>query len=100
VSKISTPCSWADTNQSRRIRAYVPLLEVTVGERWSVFVNGGGPVALMVGLDPLPRGAALPQVKAYVAATTLAARLRLGISRLQGAERCGGSPPPTAQPRR
>lgn len=57
-----------------------PLLEVAAGERWSAFVAGGGPVALVVGLDPLARRAPLPEVEAYLALGTTAGRIRLGIS--------------------
>lgn len=57
------------------------LLEVAAGERWSAFVAGGGPVALVVGLDPLARGAPLPEVEVYLALGTTAGRIRLGISR-------------------
>ncbi|MEU4090945.1 hypothetical protein [Streptomyces sp. NPDC026673] len=57
-----------------------PLLEVAAGERWSAFVSGGGPVALVVGLDPLARRAPLPEVEAYLALGTAAGRIRLGIS--------------------
>ncbi|MFF7211256.1 hypothetical protein ACFZAU_12070 [Streptomyces sp. NPDC008238] len=57
------------------------LLEVAAGERWSAFVAGGGPVALVVGLDPLARGAPLPAVEAYLALGTTCGRIRLGISR-------------------
>lgn len=58
-----------------------PLLEVAAGDRWSAFVAGGGPVALVVGLDPLARRAPLPEVETYLALGTTAGRLRLGISR-------------------
>ncbi|MFF3943678.1 hypothetical protein ACFYYN_02560 [Streptomyces sp. NPDC001902] len=58
-----------------------PLLEVAAGDRWSAFVSGGGPVALVVGLDPLARRAPLPEVETYLALGTTAGRIRLGISR-------------------
>ncbi|WUD74697.1 hypothetical protein OG937_24880 [Streptomyces sp. NBC_00510] len=58
-----------------------PLLEVAAGDRWAAFVAGGGPVALVVGLDPLARRAPLPQVETYLALGTTAGRIRLGISR-------------------
>jgi hypothetical protein len=57
------------------------VMELAVGERWSAFVDAGGPVAILVGLEPLARGADRDAVEAYVAATTLEARLRLGVSR-------------------
>ncbi|MFG2299582.1 hypothetical protein [Actinacidiphila glaucinigra] len=57
------------------------LLEVAAGERWSAFVAGGGPVALVVGLDPLARRAPLPEVELYLALGTTGGRIRLGISR-------------------
>ncbi|WP_127359711.1 hypothetical protein [Actinacidiphila soli] len=56
-------------------------MELAVGERWSAFVDAGGPAAILVGLEPLARGADRDAVEAYVAATTLSARLRLGVSR-------------------
>ncbi|WP_431043189.1 hypothetical protein ACQUSR_15710 [Streptomyces sp. P1-3] len=57
---------------------------VLVGERWSRFVAGGGPVVLMAGLRPLRRGATRDEVDAYVAAATIADRIRLGIAHARG----------------
>jgi hypothetical protein len=54
--------------------------EVPVGRRWASFVAAGGPVAVLVGLEPLPGHAGRRTVEAYVAANTLAGRLRLGVS--------------------
>jgi hypothetical protein len=55
-------------------------IEVPVGRRWASFVAGGGPVAVLVGLEPLAGDAGRGSVEAYVAANTLARRLRLGVS--------------------
>ncbi|MDX3075991.1 hypothetical protein ACIP98_02470 [Streptomyces sp. NPDC088354] len=68
------------------------LLEVAVGERWSAFVADGGPVALVVGLEPLARRAPLAEVEDYLATGALTARIRLGISRRRaaGQPRTGG----------
>jgi hypothetical protein len=62
-------------------RAVVHGIEVPVGGRWADFVTSGGPVAVLVGLEPLPAHAAREEVEAYVAANTLAGSLRLGVSR-------------------
>jgi hypothetical protein len=53
----------------------------SVGRQWSRFVAGGRPVAVLVGLDPLVPCAPREVVEIYVAATAVADRLRLGVSR-------------------
>lgn len=68
-------------------RVSVQGIGIPVGPKWTSFVDSGGPVALLVGLDPLPSGAERPEVEAYVAAKTLTGRLRLGVS-------AGGDGPP------
>ena len=55
------------------------VMELAVGERWSGFVGAGGPVAILVGLEPLSASASRSAVEAHVAANTLSARLRLGV---------------------
>ncbi|MDX6330761.1 MAG: hypothetical protein QOI83_3144 [Streptomycetaceae bacterium] len=50
----------------------------SVGRQWSRFVAGGRP---LVGLDPLVPCAPREVVEIYVAATAVADRLRLGVSR-------------------
>lgn len=52
------------------------LVELAVGPRWAAFVAGGGPVALIAGLDPLPRLVPPDTVSAYLRR----ARLRLGTT--------------------
>lgn len=61
-------------------RAAVLGIEVPVGRRWASFVASGGPVAVLVGLEPLAADSGRTAVEAYVAANTLSARLRLGVS--------------------
>lgn len=57
------------------------LMQVSVGERWTSFLRGGGPAAVLVGLDPLPREAPPGAVEPYLSAATMEGRLRLGLSR-------------------
>jgi hypothetical protein len=57
------------------------LARVPVGERWCTFVRGGGPVALVVGLAPLPRRATAEAVASYLPRTAVEGLLRLGVSR-------------------
>lgn len=64
------------------------LMQVSVGERWTSFLRGGGPVAVLVGLDPLPRDAPASAVEPYLATAALSNHLRLGLSR--------DRPPPAA----
>jgi hypothetical protein len=52
------------------------LVELAVGPQWAAFVAGGGPVALIAGLDPLPRCAPPDTVASYLRG----ARLRLGTT--------------------
>ncbi|MDF3291384.1 hypothetical protein [Streptomyces silvisoli] len=70
-----------------RLRAVVQLdgcahrVQVEVGERWSAFVGDGGPVLLLVGLDPLARCSPRERVEEYLGVGTLGGRLRLGAAR-------------------
>ncbi|MBY8878865.1 hypothetical protein [Actinacidiphila acidipaludis] len=61
------------------------LIRVPAGDRWCAFVRGGGPVALVVGLAPLPRRASAEAVASYLGRAAVAGRLRLGLDR--GADR-------------
>ncbi len=69
------------------VRAVVQLdgcahrVQVEVGERWSAFVADGGPVLLLVGLDPLARCSPRERVEEYLGVGTLVGRLRLGAAR-------------------
>ncbi|MCQ4042066.1 hypothetical protein ACFOSC_14890 [Streptantibioticus rubrisoli] len=58
-------------------------VQVEVGERWSAFVGGGGPVLLLVGLDPLARCSPRERVEEYLGVSTLGGRLRLGAARVR-----------------
>lgn len=52
-------------------------VELAVGPQWAGFVAAGGPVALIVGLDPLPRCSPPATVESYLRH----ARLRMGTTR-------------------
>ncbi|WP_405727977.1 hypothetical protein OG607_25715 [Streptomyces sp. NBC_01537] len=75
-----------------RDRAALHGVDFPVSKRWAAFVASGGPVAVLVGLEPLPAHAARGAVEAYVAANTLAGSLRLGISRAGSSDLQGGLP--------
>lgn len=53
-------------------------VELAVGPQWTAFVGGGGPVALIVGLDPLPRCSPPEAVETYLRR----GRVRMGTTRL------------------
>ncbi len=53
-------------------------VELAVGPQWTAFVAAGGPVALVVGLDPLPRCSPPERVEAYLRR----GRVRMGTARV------------------
>lgn len=71
------------TNAAVHLDGCDHLMQVSVGDHWSRLVADGGPVALLVGLDPLPRRAPRERVEPYLAATALADRLRMGLARIR-----------------
>jgi hypothetical protein len=67
------------TRVKLRLDGCVHRIEVSVGERWARFVDRGGPVAVLVGLGPLARGAGAEEVEAYVGKCVAGDRMRLGV---------------------
>lgn len=63
-----------------------------VGERWLRFVAEGGPVCVVLGLDPLPPDADRPALRRYLADAAAHGRAHLGIATLH-------QPPTTRAPR-
>ncbi len=59
------------------------LLRVPIGGDWARFVCAGGTVTLAVGLDPLPAGAPLQVVDAYLTQRVTEGRLFLGKTRAE-----------------
>ncbi len=53
-------------------------VELAVGPQWTAFVAAGGPVALIVGLDPLPRCSPPETVESYLRQ----AQVRMGTTRI------------------
>jgi len=68
------------TRVKLRLDGCVHRIEVSVGERWARFVERGGPVAVLVGLEPLARGAGAEAVEAYVGECVAGDRMRLGVA--------------------
>ncbi len=73
---------------------------LTVSARWTEFAAQGGPIALLVGLDPLPRYASAETVESYLGR----ARLRMGTTRIAGPahghrqpREAGGRPEPAGR---
>ncbi|MCQ4085043.1 hypothetical protein NGB36_31900 [Streptomyces sp. RB6PN25] len=56
---------------------------LTVGARWSRYVVEGGPVAVLVGLDPLTPCAQPDAVNEYVITRTRGNRLRMGTASMR-----------------
>lgn len=63
-------------------------VDLAVGPQWTAFAAEGGPVALIVGLDPLPRHAPARAVESYLGRS----RLRMGTTRIKAGHQ-GHSPP-------
>ncbi len=53
-------------------------LRARVCAEWAAFVRGGGPVALLVGLDPLAPATTPEEVEEYLRTHTSSGRLRMG----------------------
>lgn len=70
-------------------------LRVPVGTQWGGFAAAGGPVVVVVGLDPLPGGADRRAVSAYLAEGARSGRLLLGRA-CTGTLTAGDCPEPSA----
>ncbi|MEU6175762.1 hypothetical protein ABZ832_28120 [Streptantibioticus parmotrematis] len=63
-----------------RVDGWSHDVRLSVGDQWSRFVADGGPVAVLVGLDPLPRCAQPEEVAAYL----LKCDMRMGTTAIRG----------------
>ena len=51
---------------------------------WRAYVAAGGPVCVLVGLDPIQPGMATEGIAAYIQRAATTGRARMGITRVRG----------------